>query len=254
MTGLFNFEGFFTIEARDGIDALNKAREHLPDLILCDIMMPKMNGYDFLAVIRQDSQLRATPFVFLTGRNDDEGKQHGMAMGADAYLTKPVSVEHLLGAVLIALKKREGLQTSNSEKEFNVFLSYSRTDSEIMGIIKNSLVSLNLSVWTDENLEPGTDNWEQAIVDIMKKSGCLAVVLSPDAERSRWVGRELAMAETHKLRIFPILARGDERSAIPIRLISHQWVDIRHNHNEGIEKLVTTIRNHLGLNDDQANR
>jgi hypothetical protein len=112
---------------------------------------------------------------------------------------------------------------------------------------RSTLLENNLRVWTDEDLELGTGDWEHAVVDAMKRANCLAVILSPDAERSKWVGRELAMAETLAMRIFPILARGDERNAIPIRLISHQRVDIRHHYDEGMEKLILSMRKHLKL-------
>jgi hypothetical protein len=73
------------------------------------------------------------------------------------------------------------------------------------------------------------------------------VILSPDAEQSTWVGRELAMAETLDKRIFPVLARGSERDAIPFRLMSHQWVDARHNYTEAFEKMLAALSKYLQL-------
>jgi hypothetical protein len=129
----------------------------------------------------------------------------------------------------------------------HIFLSYSRKDTPVMQRLRDDLRVAGLEVWADDNLEPGTSAWEKTISAAIRSAGCLVVILSPDAEQSTWVGRELAMAETFDKRIFPILARGSERDAIPFRLMSHQWVDARHNYTEAFDKLLTAVNKYLSL-------
>ena len=135
--------------------------------------------------------------------------------------------------------------TTSAANAHHIFLSYSRKDTPVMQRLRDDLREAGLGVWADDNLEPGTSAWEKSISAAIRSAGCLVVILSPDAEQSTWVGRELAMAETLDKRIFPILARGSERDAIPFRLMSHQWVDARHNYAEAFDKLLSAVRKYL---------
>jgi hypothetical protein len=137
--------------------------------------------------------------------------------------------------------------SSANGSNHHVFLSYSRKDTEVMHRIRDGLREVGLGVWTDDTLEPGTSAWERAISAAIRSTECLVVILSPDAEQSTWVGRELAMAETLEKRIFPILVRGSERDAVPIRLMSHQWVDARNNYPNAFARLLTALRKHLSI-------
>jgi hypothetical protein len=129
----------------------------------------------------------------------------------------------------------------------HIFLSYSRKDTSMMQRMADDLRTAGMTVWVDDNLEPGTPAWERSISAAIRTAGCLVVILSPDAEQSTWVGRELAMAETLDKRIVPILARGTEKDAIPFRLMSHQWVDGRHNYPEAFGKLLGAVRKYLNV-------
>ena len=85
-------EGFHVLLARDGVAGLEKAREHMPDLIILDIMMPKMDGIEMCRRLRQDAHLRTIPVMMLTARTEEEDQVEGLDVGADIYLGKPVSV------------------------------------------------------------------------------------------------------------------------------------------------------------------
>src|SRR5690606_24020421 len=89
---------------------LDRAREYQPDLILCDVMMPGLNGYDVLEEVRGDLQLSATPFIFLTAKASTEDLRTGMRLGADDYLTKPFSADELVAAIETRIRKHVSMQ------------------------------------------------------------------------------------------------------------------------------------------------
>ncbi|MBC7871278.1 MAG: TIR domain-containing protein [Chitinophagaceae bacterium] len=131
----------------------------------------------------------------------------------------------------------------------HIFLSYSREDIVIMQRVRDDLRAEGLKVWTDENLIPGLKSWKRDIQNALDNAACLVVVLTPHAKKSEWVSEELNYAESQDVRIFPILARGTEKTAVPFGFITAQRVDIRDesNYKSEIQKLVFTMRVHFGL-------
>lgn len=83
------------VEAKDGLEGLARAKAHRPDLVISDVRMPGMDGFELCAALRADPLLHATPIVLLTSLNDDVSRKKGKLVGASAFLTKPVSVEEL---------------------------------------------------------------------------------------------------------------------------------------------------------------
>jgi signal transduction histidine kinase len=100
------FEGFDVVGAENGIQGVQYALETNPDLIICDIMMPELDGYGVLERLRQEPSTRTTPFVFLTARTDRSDVRQGMDMGAEDYLTKPFAASELISTVRAQLRKR----------------------------------------------------------------------------------------------------------------------------------------------------
>lgn len=98
-------EGFTVRTAADGSIGVEMARRHRPDLILCDIMMPGMDGYQVLACLRADPLLAGIPFIFLTAKGEKKDLRHGMVSGADDYLSKPVALDDLLQAIRARLAR-----------------------------------------------------------------------------------------------------------------------------------------------------
>ncbi|MAS36646.1 MAG: hypothetical protein CL610_21760 [Anaerolineaceae bacterium] len=112
------FEGYDVVEAEDGQDGWSKARAENPDLIVCDIAMPELNGYELLLKLREDDSTANLPFIFLTARVDKPFMRHGMELGADDYLTKPFSHSDLLAAIRARLDRHKRLkQASESQIE-----------------------------------------------------------------------------------------------------------------------------------------
>jgi DNA-binding response OmpR family regulator len=97
-------QDFNVITANDGEDALLKAKEERPDLILLDVMMPKMNGYKVCRLLKFDKQYNNIPILMLTARSQDEDRAIGEETGADEYITKPFDIEEVVEKVKEYLK------------------------------------------------------------------------------------------------------------------------------------------------------
>jgi hypothetical protein len=84
------------VEARNGEEALAAVRQHKPDLVFMDVMMPKLNGFDVCAAIKQDPELKNTRVILLTAKGQDSDREFGAKAGADDYMTKPFSPTKIL--------------------------------------------------------------------------------------------------------------------------------------------------------------
>lgn len=104
---LLTLNGFDVYTAPNGKEGLMLATQHQPDLILCDVMMPELDGFQTLEIIRANPSLSNTPFLFLTAKADVMDTRKGMALGADDYLTKPFKMDTLLMAIQARLKREE---------------------------------------------------------------------------------------------------------------------------------------------------
>lgn len=92
----FRKNGYDVFIARDGTEVLEFLKTMTPDVILLDIMMPNLDGYSTLDIIRQDDKLKDTKVIFLSAKNNPRDIEKGMEMGADAYVTKPYSIKKLM--------------------------------------------------------------------------------------------------------------------------------------------------------------
>ncbi len=111
--------------AENGKEGVRLAQSEKPDLIICDIMMPELDGYGVLHMLSKNPETSSIPFIFLTAKAEKADHRKGMSMGADDYLTKPFDDMELLGAVEVRLKKSEQLkaQYSRNIEGLNEFLS-----------------------------------------------------------------------------------------------------------------------------------
>ncbi|TAF38245.1 MAG: EAL domain-containing protein [Oscillatoriales cyanobacterium] len=121
---LLKAEGYDVTGAENGAMGLNAAVSNLPDVILCDVMMPQLDGYGVLEALRSHPVTATVPFVFLTGKADRSEVRQGMELGADDYLTKPFTKAELVGAVSSRLKKQAALakQQDNLRSQSNELL------------------------------------------------------------------------------------------------------------------------------------
>lgn len=103
--------------AYDGEEALRICRESHPDIVVSDIQMPRMNGYELCKHIKEDLEISHIPVILLTARNDEESKTFGYKNGADAYQTKPFEVDILYTIIQSQLKNRERMRMRYSGTE-----------------------------------------------------------------------------------------------------------------------------------------
>jgi two-component system KDP operon response regulator KdpE len=99
-----DLEGYRVIEASNGLETLDRVREDLPDLVLLDVMMPELDGFETLRIIRETSTV---PVIMLTVRDDESDKVKGLELGADDYVTKPFSPRELASRIKAVLRRTE---------------------------------------------------------------------------------------------------------------------------------------------------
>jgi DNA-binding NarL/FixJ family response regulator len=104
---ILEMENFSPLTAANGCEGIAVAKEKLPDLILCDVMMPELDGHAVLAALRDDPRTAKIPFIFLTAKGEHADVRTGMNLGADDYLVKPAKVEDLLEAIAARLERAQ---------------------------------------------------------------------------------------------------------------------------------------------------
>src|ERR1051326_685703 len=109
-------KGFEVLEAENGAKGIEVAQKTLPDLVLCDVNMEKVDGYLTLSSLRNEPATAAIPFILMTGLADHAGMRHGMELGADDYLPKPFTIDALYAAVEARLKKVEAVRQEAERK------------------------------------------------------------------------------------------------------------------------------------------
>lgn len=137
---LLELEGYRVYTASNGQEGLLQAIERTPDLILCDIRMPKLDGYQTLKAIRETSSIRHVPFLFLTAKTEHKDYRKAMSLGADDYLTKPFTAEELFEAVRVRLVRREALKEDFRQKLNRVQAQISRTTMHELNTPMNGIL------------------------------------------------------------------------------------------------------------------
>ena len=181
LVDFLNNEGFEAIGAENGRQGIELAQKHLPVLIICDIIMPDLDGYDVLTYLQQDAETAAIPFIFLTATTDSSSFRLGMEMGADDYLRKPVTSAELRAAIAIRLRKQEAtiqnycLPESEPKEELHNKLeqleSYSQAQSSLIKyLIKGVEASISKLNQELKNLqESSLDPEQQRHLENLKK-------------------------------------------------------------------------------------
>ncbi|MBV6641774.1 MAG: response regulator [Cyclobacteriaceae bacterium] len=132
---LLDLSNYEPITANNGKEGVKKALEVKPNLILCDIMMPEMDGYEVIYLIGKNPEIASIPFIFLTAKSEMSDFRKGMNLGADDYITKPFEEMELLNAIERRLEKYDKLSAKN---EFEDFIQQARRYDELKDLEKNS--------------------------------------------------------------------------------------------------------------------
>jgi DNA-binding NarL/FixJ family response regulator len=132
---VLKLQGFETFATGDGRKGVQFAKNERPDLILCDVTMPVIDGYGVLRLLREDENIARIPLIFLTARGEQADVRAGMNLGADDYLIKPVSVDDLLSAIHARLERahqQSGFNANFSSSQPLEKLGLSTRESEIL--------------------------------------------------------------------------------------------------------------------------
>lgn len=156
-------EGFIAIGADNGKSGVSTAVKEIPDLIVCDVMMPEMDGYQVLGALQKEPKTALIPFIFLSAKAERTHQRLGINLGADDYLTKPFDADELIAAIDGRFRKQEIWQSRMSElsetlTQVQRLLSakeqaFSAFETEVRGSIANINMALSLLGKGDQNRE-----------------------------------------------------------------------------------------------------
>lgn len=172
---LLEAEDFDAVGAENGFMGAMWAQEHLPDLIVCDVMMPEVDGYEVLSALRQVPATAAIPFIFLTAMVDKADIRQGMDLGADDYLTKPFTRAELLGAITSRFNKQQ------------VVMNQYQTERERSESLQKKVMELQQSVHSQgEILQQLQQEMRSTVPKITMAIGFLKSI-QPGAQRDRCI-------------------------------------------------------------------
>jgi CRP-like cAMP-binding protein/ActR/RegA family two-component response regulator len=139
IVGILELANYNVLSAPNGKMGVVLAQQHLPDLVLCDVMMPELDGYGVLHILNKNPETAGIPFIFLTAKADKSDFREGMNLGADDYITKPFDGFDLLKVIEIRLKKTSFLKATfgNDLQDLNSFFSQAKEMREFQRLSEN---------------------------------------------------------------------------------------------------------------------
>jgi two-component system, sensor histidine kinase and response regulator len=138
-------QGYEVSSAADGLEALQHLENNvLPDLIISDVSMPRMDGFAFFQAVRENQNWLDIPFIFLTARDSDTDKDLGYGLGVDDYIVKPFQTEHLLRVINAKLKRKQMLRASLDEQRSGIERAKRELTQMVAHELRTPLVSINL--------------------------------------------------------------------------------------------------------------
>ncbi len=139
IASILELANYNVLSASNGREGVELAQKHIPDLVLCDVMMPELDGYGVLHILNKNPESAGIPFIFLTAKADKSDFREGMNLGADDYITKPFDGFDLLKVIEIRLKKSSLLKSSfnNDLHDVNSFFSKAKELKEFQKLSEN---------------------------------------------------------------------------------------------------------------------
>jgi DNA-binding NarL/FixJ family response regulator len=178
------FRGYEVITAENGREALEVLEQELPDMVICDVMMPEMDGYAFVNQVRQDERTSWIPILFLSAKGQSQDRVKGLNIGADVYMVKPFEPEELVAQVEASLKQafrqrqQAGSGGDNESKiqvPFDVHLT--QTELRVVQFVARGLANRDIA----EELNVSQRTVESHVSNMLGKTG-----LHNRTELARW--------------------------------------------------------------------
>ncbi|MGK7943961.1 MAG: response regulator transcription factor [Microcystaceae cyanobacterium] len=179
------FRGYKVDTAENGQDALQILSDYLPDMIICDVMMPEMDGYSFVKKIRQDSRTSWIPVMFLSAKGQSQDRVRGLTTGADVYMVKPFEPEELVAQVESSLKQasrlmqHKNLNGLDEGNRINVSSSVelTPTESKVVRLVSQGMANREIA----EQLKVSQRTIESHVSNMLNKTN-----LHNRTELARW--------------------------------------------------------------------
>jgi DNA-binding NarL/FixJ family response regulator len=176
------FRGYQVTTARNGVEALENLSQNIPDMIICDVMMPEMDGYALVEQIRRDSRLDWIPILFLSAKGQSQDRIKGLNQGADVYMVKPFEPEELAAQVESSLQQATRLMghgKGNETPKINLGREVGLTPTElkVVGLVAQGLANKEIA----EFLTVSQRTVESHVSNMLNKTG-----LHNRTELARW--------------------------------------------------------------------
>jgi DNA-binding NarL/FixJ family response regulator len=178
------FRGYEVVTADNGKEALNLLSQNLPDMIVCDIMMPEMDGYALIENVRQDPRTSWIPVLFLSARGQSQDRIKGLNLGADVYMVKPFEPEELVAQVESSLKQTnrlllhtDGMNDENSPIQVPATVELTPTELKVVQLVARGLANREIAL----QMNVSQRTIESHVSNMLGKTG-----LSNRTELARW--------------------------------------------------------------------
>ncbi|MBV5259620.1 response regulator transcription factor [Synechococcus moorigangaii CMS01] len=177
------FRGYNILTAANGQEGLQILTETIPDLIICDVMMPEMDGYAFIQNVRQNAAARWVPVIFLSAKSQTQDRIRGLSQGADVYLVKPFEPEELIAQVESSLSQarrfleHSGVGLKNTTFPVPSHVELTPTETKVVGFVSQGLSNREIA----EKLNVSQRTVESHVSNMLNKTS-----LSNRTELARW--------------------------------------------------------------------
>jgi DNA-binding NarL/FixJ family response regulator len=178
------FRGYEVLTADNGKEALNLLSQNLPDMIICDIMMPEMDGYALIENVRQDQRTSWIPVLFLSARGQSQDRIKGLNLGADVYLVKPFEPEELVAQVESSLRQtnrlllyNDGIGDDSSPIQVPATVELTPTELKVVQLVARGLANREIAL----QMNVSQRTIESHVSNMLGKTG-----LSNRTELARW--------------------------------------------------------------------
>jgi len=178
------FHGYIVTTANNGLEALNILDDMVPDMIICDVMMPEMDGYSLVKSVRQNPKTNWIPVLFLSAKGQSQDRVKGLTTGADIYMVKPFEPEELVAQVESSLRQASRLirysKKGESSPEFSVpkGVELTPTELKVVQLVARGMANKEIA----ETMKVSQRTVESHVSNMLGKTG-----LSNRTELARWV-------------------------------------------------------------------